>query len=93
LHPLLELEQDQQMDNQNITNEKSRRNIFALGFASFFTDISSEMVLSLLPAFIISLPGSNVFLLGIIEGVAEALSYGMRAILDFFQINLAKENA
>jgi MFS family permease len=73
-----------------MTNKKSRRNIFALGFASFFTDISSEMVLSLLPAFIISLPGSNVFFLGIIEGVAEALSYGMRSISGFFSDKLGK---
>jgi MFS family permease len=73
-----------------MTNKTSRRNIFALGFVSFFTDISSEMVLSLLPAFIISLPGSNVFFLGVIEGVAEALSYGMRAISGFFSDKLGK---
>jgi len=90
LHQSLELEQDQQMDNQKMTNKRSRRNIFALGFASFFTDISSEMILSLLPAFIINLPGSNVFFLGIIEGVAEALSYGMRAISGFFSDKLGK---
>jgi MFS family permease len=73
-----------------MTNKTSRRNIFALGFVSFFTDISSEMVLSLLPAFIISLPGSNVFFLGVTEGVAEALSYGMRAISGFFSDKLGK---
>jgi MFS family permease len=73
-----------------MTNKTSRRNIFALGFVSFFTDISSEMILSLLPAFIISLPGSNVFFLGVTEGVAEALSYGMRAISGFFSDKLGK---
>ena len=70
--------------------KKSIRKIFALGFVSFFTDLSSEMVLSLLPTFIISLPGSSIAFLGLIEGVAEALSYGMRAISGFFSDKLGK---
>ena len=76
-----------------MANKKSRRNIFALGFVSFFTDISSEMVLSLLPTFIVSLPGSSVFFLGIIEGVAEALSYGMRAISGVFSDKIGKRKS
>jgi MFS family permease len=72
---------------------KSKRNIFALGFVSFFTDLSSEMVLSLLPTFIISLPGSSIAFLGLIEGVAEALSYGMRAISGFFSDKLGKRKS
>jgi MFS family permease len=70
--------------------KKSIRNIFALGFVSFFTDLSSEMVLSLLPTFIINLPGSSIAFLGLIEGVAEALSYGMRAISGLFTDKLGK---
>lgn len=73
--------------------KKSIRNIFALGFVSFFTDLSSEMVLSLLPTFIISLPGSSIAFLGLIEGVAEALSYGMRAISGFFTDKLGKRKS
>lgn len=74
-------------------SNKSKRNIFALGFVSFFTDLSSEMVLSLLPTFIISLPGSNIAFLGLIEGVAEALSYSMRAISGFFSDTLGKRKS
>ena len=73
--------------------KKLRRNIFALGLVSFFTDLSSEMVLSLLPTFIISLPGSSIALLGLIEGVAEALSYGMRAISGLFSDRLGKRKS
>ena len=58
----------------------SFRNIFALGFVSFFTDVSTEMVLSLLPIFIVNLPGSGSAALGLIEGFAESLSYGMRVV-------------
>ena len=70
--------------------KKSTKNIFALGFVSFFTDLSSEMVLSLLPTFIISLPGSSIAFLGLVEGIAEALSYSMRAISGFFSDKLGK---
>ncbi|MBT8172066.1 MFS transporter [Candidatus Bathyarchaeota archaeon] len=78
------------MKDHNKPATSSRRNIFALGFVSFFTDLSSEMVLSLLPTFILSLPGSSIALLGLIEGVAEALSYGMRAISGVFSDKLKK---
>ena len=81
------------MKNQKIPNKKSKRNIFALGFTSFFTDLSSEMVLSLLPTFIISLPGSSPALLGLIEGIAEALSYSMRAISGLFSDKLGKRKS
>ncbi len=61
-----------------------RRNIFALGFASFFTDMSSEMVFSLLPTFLLGLPGASVAILGFIEGTAEALSYVLRSVSGIF---------
>jgi len=74
-------------DNKTDSKDSSRssfRNIFALGFVSFFTDISTEMVLSLLPVFIVHLPGSGSAALGIIEGLAESLSYGMRVVSGIF---------
>lgn len=68
----------------------SRRNIFALGFASFFTDISSEMVFSLLPTFLLSLPGASVAILGFVEGIAEALSYALRSVSGIFSDKVRK---
>lgn len=64
--------------------KEGMKNIYALGFVSFFTDVSTEMVLSILPAFVLSLPGGNPALLGLIEGVAEALSYALRAVSGFW---------
>jgi len=72
------------------TNKSSRRNIFALGFVSFFTDLSSEMVLSLLPTFLLGLPGSSTAILGLIEGLAEALSYALRAVSGIFSDKFQK---
>jgi len=46
--------------------------IWVLGFVSMFMDISSEMVHSLLPVFLVSGLGAGTLAVGIIEGVAEA---------------------
>ena len=60
--------------------EKNFRNVYNLGFVSFFTDISSEMVFSILPVYILGLPGGSASTLGFIEGIAESLSYIVRAL-------------
>lgn len=48
------------------------RGVWALGFVSMFMDISSEMIHSLLPVFLVGTLGASVVLVGFIEGVAEA---------------------
>jgi MFS family permease len=72
------------------TDDSSRRNIFALGFVSFFTDLSSEMVFSILPTFLLGLPGSSKAILGFIEGAAQALSYSLRSVSGVFVDKLRK---
>lgn len=56
------------------------RNVTALGLVSFFTDFSTEMVLGVLPFFIVSTLGASRVLLGAIEGSAELTSYAFRMI-------------
>lgn len=46
--------------------------VWALGFVSLLMDISSEMVHSLLPLFMVGTLGASALMVGIIEGVAEA---------------------
>ena len=46
--------------------------IWALGFVSLFMDMSSELVHSLLPVFMVSVLGASVLSVGLVEGVAEA---------------------
>jgi MFS family permease len=48
------------------------RSVWALGFVSMFMDISSEMIHSLLPVFLVTGLGASVALVGLIEGLAEA---------------------
>ncbi|MBI1966169.1 MAG: MFS transporter [Betaproteobacteria bacterium] len=43
-----------------------------LGFVSLFMDVSSELIHSLLPVFLVTGLGATMFAVGIIEGVAEA---------------------
>lgn len=48
------------------------RNVWAVGFTSFFMDISSEMVLNILPLFLSNVLGLPTSIIGLIDGVAEA---------------------
>lgn len=52
--------------------------------------MSSEMVFSILPAFLLGLPGSSRAILGLIEGTAEALSYSLRAVSGIFSDKFKK---
>jgi len=48
------------------------RNVYALTAVSFFTDVSSEMIYPLLPAFLTVTLGASASFLGAIEGAAES---------------------
>jgi len=48
------------------------RGIWVLGLVSLLMDISSEMIHSLLPLFLVTTLGTSVFAVGIIEGLAES---------------------
>jgi len=52
--------------------QKLPAGIWALGFVSLFMDISSELIHSLLPIFMMTTLGASVIALGFIEGIAEA---------------------
>ena len=59
---------------------RGMRNVTALGLVSFFTDFSTEMVLGVLPFFIVSTLGASRALLGAIEGSSELTSYAFRMV-------------
>ena len=48
------------------------RAVWALGFVSLFMDVSSEMIHSLLPLFVVSVLRGSATAVGVLEGVAEA---------------------
>ncbi len=47
------------------------RTVVALGFVSLFMDLSSEIIHSLLPAFLVTVLGASALSVGVIEGAAE----------------------
>jgi MFS family permease len=48
------------------------RNVWAVSLTSFFMDISSEMVINILPLFLANVLGVQTSIIGLIEGVAES---------------------
>lgn len=48
------------------------RTVWVLGFVSMLMDISSEMIHSLLPIFMVTVLGSSATMVGLLEGIAEA---------------------
>ena len=54
------------------TLQQMPKAIWVLGFVSLLMDISSEMIHSLLPLFMVTNLGASAFIVGIIEGMAEA---------------------
>ena len=66
------------------------RNIILLGIVSFFTDISTEMIYPLIPAFLIGTLGASPALLGIIEGIAESIGSLLKVFFGYFSDKLRK---
>ncbi len=64
------------------------RNIWATGLTSFFTDISSEMILNILPLFLANVLGVRTSVIGLIEGIAEATSSLLKVFSGWFSDRL-----
>jgi len=57
---------------------KIPKGVWVLGFVSLLMDLSSEMIHSLLPLFMVTSLGMSVFAVGVIEGLAESTALIMR---------------
>lgn len=60
------------MNNKQSVLKQIPLGVWVLGFVSMLMDISSEMIHSLLPMFMVTVLGMSAFTVGIIEGMAEA---------------------
>ncbi|MEW5863731.1 MAG: MFS transporter [Pseudomonadota bacterium] len=64
------------------------RGVWMLGFVSLFMDVSSEIVHSLLPVFMVTTLGASALAVGIVEGIAESTALIVRvfsgALSDWF---------
>lgn len=62
------------MINQGAGDKNGKRNVFLLGVTSFFTDVSSEMIMAVLPIFLKNVLAAPFTVIGFIDGAAEGLS-------------------
>jgi MFS family permease len=60
------------MSGTAATKPRLPAGIWALGFVSLLMDVSSELIHSLLPVFMVTSLGASVLVVGLIEGAAEA---------------------
>ena len=56
------------------SNKALPRNVKVLGGASLLNDTASEMIFPLLPNFLLTILGGNLFFLGVIEGAADSVA-------------------
>src|SRR5512146_2310173 len=58
--------------NKSVSVTQLPRNVWAVGLTSFFMDVSSAMVINILPLFLANVLGVQTSIIGLIEGIAEA---------------------
>src|SRR4030043_2092809 len=68
-------------------------NIFFLGLVSFLTDVSSEMIFTLLPLFLANILGVATVVIGFIEGVAESAASLLKIFSGWLSDRLGKRKS
>ena len=69
-----------------MSTARSRRipaGVWTLGFVSLLMDTSSELIHALLPLYMVGSLGASVFVVGVIEGVAEAIALIVKVFSGF----------
>jgi MFS family permease len=67
-----------------------QKNIFLLGLVSFFNDLSSEMILSIFPAFFTSVLKTGAASLGLVEGIADGAANIIKVYAGSFSDRIQK---
>jgi len=66
------------------------RSVWALGLVSLFMDVSSEMIHSLLPVFLVTVLGASAVAVGVIEGAGEAMASISKLVSGWLSDRLGK---
>ena len=69
------------------------KNVFTLGWVSFFMDVSSEMVYPLMPLFLTNILGVNKAIVGLIEGIAESTASILKVVSGYLSDRIRKRKA
>src|ERR1700694_2409825 len=70
--------------DQPLSIRQLPRNVWAASLTSFFTDISSEMIINLLPLYLANVLGVRTNVIGLIEGVAESTASLLKLFSGWF---------
>lgn len=77
----------------HIPSKRLPISIWVLGLVSMFMDISSEMIHSLLPLFLVGTLGASTFVVGLIEGLAESTALIIKVFSGTLSDYLGKRKA
>ena len=69
------------------------RAVWVLGFVSLLMDVSSEMIHSLLPLFMVGTLGASVFIVGLVEGLGESTALVVKVFSGVLSDYLGKRKA
>ncbi len=69
------------------------RNVVILGWVSFFSDFSSEMIYPLLPLFLTTVLGAPASVIGLIEGIAESTASLLKVVSGWLSDRLGRRKA
>ena len=83
------------MDQKPQSNPEKRikklpRNVWAVSITSFFMDVSSEMVVNILPLFLTNILGVKPGVIGLIDGVAESTASLLKLFSGWISDKLGK---
>ncbi len=73
-----------------MNNTKIPKQVYILGFVSLFNDIASEMLYPVLPIFLTQVLGAPVFVIGIMEGIAEGSASVLKTFFGYLSDKLNK---
>ena len=74
------MQSDPTRDNERPAALRLPATVVSLGLVSLFTDVSSEAIFPLLPAFLVSLGASGAFI-GLVEGTAEVVANTIKYVM------------
>jgi len=69
---------------------KLHRNVVVTGIVSFFNDVSSEMILPILPLFLTAVLGANMAVVGLVFGLSEATASIIKIFSGYWSDKIGK---
>ena len=66
------------------------RNVFFLGWVSFLTDVSSEMIFNMLPLFLLNVLGVGTAVIGLIEGLGDSAATILKVVSGWLSDRLGR---